>query len=384
MGRETIMQPLYIEKAGKKLRCGYTTGSCAAAASKAALMMLLSGEDIHNVSIKTPKGPVYNAEIMDIRRDESSVSCAVIKDGGDDPDVTSGAYIYSKVSLKGESGIVIDGGEGVGRVTKPGLDQKVGEAAINSVPRKMISENIEEVFDRFKVKERGAVVTISVPTGKELAEKTFNPKLGIVGGISILGTTGIVEPMSDEAIVQTIRTEVRVRKAEGREILLAAPGNYGLSFLQEKYKIDESLPVMSSNFIYDTVRIALDEGFTKMIFAGHIGKLVKVAGGIKNTHSMYGDHRMEILTDLSKDYKDLSKELSECVMTDGAVRIITEAGISDKVFPKLASEIKRHMEAFADNRMKVEVIVFSNENTELVSTADAHNMISILGKEKTL
>lgn len=369
------MESLYIEKGGKKLRCGYTTGSCAAAASRAALTMLLSNEDVHNVSIKTPKGPIYTAEIMDIKREKASVSCAVIKDGGDDPDVTTGAYIYAKVALKDEPGIFIDGGKGVGRITKPGLDQKIGEAAINSVPRKMIRENLEETLLEYGVADKGVSVIISVPTGEELAAKTFNPKLGIMGGISILGTTGIVEPMSDEAIVQTIKTEIKVRKAEGRKILLASPGNYGLSFLKEKYGIDENIAVMSSNFVYDLVRLALSEGFEKLIFVGHIGKLVKVAGGIKNTHSMYGDHRMEILTELSKEYLDLSKELSECVMTDEAVRIITEAGIGDKVFEKMANKIKSHMEAFADNRMNVEVIVFANENTELVSTADAHKYI---------
>ena len=372
------MEAFYIEKGGKKLRCGYTTGSCAAAASKAALMMLLSGADIHNVSIRTPKGPVYNAEIMDIKREKNSVSCAVIKDGGDDPDVTTGAYIYSKVSLTEEKGVFIDGGTGVGRVTKPGLDQKVGEAAINSMPRKMIRENLEEVLREYNENDKGVSVIISVPTGEELAEKTFNPKLGIIGGISILGTTGIVEPMSDEAILKTIRTEIRMRKAEGRKILLAAPGNYGISFLKERYGIDENLPVMSSNFIYDTVKMALNEGFEKLLFVGHIGKLVKVAGGIKNTHSMYGDHRMEILSDLSKDYKDLSKELSECVMTDEAVRIITEAGIGEAVFDRMAGDIKSHMETWADGRIEVEVIVFSNENTKLVSTGGAEEYLNKL------
>ena len=370
------MEELYTYKDDKKLRCGYTTGSCAAAASKAALKMLLTGDDIHTVSIKTPKGPVYTTEIMDIKREKDSVSCAVIKDGGDDPDVTTGAYIYAKVTIKNEEGIVIDGGHGVGRVTKPGLDQKIGEAAINSVPRKMIKENILEVLKDCNVVNKGVQVIISVPRGEEIAEKTFNPKLGIVGGISILGTTGIVEPMSDDAIVQTIRTEIRMRKAEGRSTLLAAPGNYGFSFLSEKYQMDESIPVMSSNFIYDTVRIALEEGFEKLLFVGHIGKLVKVAGGIKNTHSMYGDHRMEILSDLSRNYLNLDSELSECVMTDEAVRIISQAGISDKVFPRMANEIKRNMEAWADGKMDIEIIVFSNENTELVSTKDAHDFLA--------
>lgn len=384
----------------KKLRSGYTTGSCAAAAAKAALMMLLTGEDINNVSIVTPKGPVYNAEIVNIIKssDNREVTCSVIKDGGDDPDVTTGAYINVTVRKSDKEGIFIDGGEGVGRVTKPGLDQPIGAAAINSVPRKMIRENLEEVLrDVRNCGQKGLEVIVSVTGGEEIAAKTFNPMLGIVGGISILGTTGIVEPMSDSAIVETIRTHVRVKKAEGKEILLAAPGNYGITFLSERYMLEDGNAVMTSNFVYDAVRIALEEGFKKMLFVGHIGKLVKVAGGIKNTHSRYGDHRMEILSDIAEMYEEsggernksgskaqsasgssIRAELSECVMTDEAVRIITEKGLGDKVFPRMAELIKKHMEEWAEGKLSVEVIVFSNEYTELVSTGNAHELIKKL------
>ena len=362
-----------------KLRSGYTTGSCAAAAAKAALIMMETGEDIYNVSIVTPKGIIYNAEIVDIKKseDNSEVTCAVIKDGGDDPDVTTGAYVYVTLRKSDKEGIRIDGGEGVGRVTKPGLDQPIGEAAINSVPRRMIKENLEQVLLTGKSDIKGLDVIVSVPGGEEIAQKTFNPMLGIVGGISILGTTGIVEPMSDSAIVETIRTHVRVKKAEGKEILLAAPGNYGITFLSERYKLEDGNAVMTSNFVYDAVRIALSEGFKKMLFVGHIGKLVKVAGGIKNTHSRYGDHRMEILSDIAND-DGIRSELSECVMTDEAVRIITEKGLADKVFPKMAELIKKHMEEWADGKIQIEIIVFSNEYTELVSTVGAHGFMEQL------
>lgn len=385
----------------RKLRSGYTTGSCAAAAAKAALIMMITGEDINNVSIITPKGIVYNAEILNIKRnhDNSEVACSVIKDGGDDPDVTTGAYINVAVRKSDEEGIHIDGGEGVGRVTKPGLDQPIGAAAINSVPRKMIRENLEEVLAESPANReedpdgpalhstgadiKGLDVIVSVTGGEEIAKKTFNPTLGIVGGISILGTTGIVEPMSDKAIVDTIKTHVRVKKAEGRKILLAAPGNYGMTFLSERYGLEEGSAVTTSNFVYDAASIALSEGFDKMLFVGHIGKLVKVAGGIKNTHSKYGDHRMEILTDIavsfageeSEQAERIKKSLSECVMTDEAVRIITEEGLADKVFPKMAEMIKTNMEEWTEGNLEVEVIVFSNEYTELVSTGRAHEFI---------
>ncbi len=375
------MENLYIEKGGKKLRCGFTTGSCAAAASKAALTMLITNSDIHNVSIMTPKGIVYNAEITDIDRSEAGfVSCAVTKDGGDDPDVTTGSKIFAKVGLARVCGVLIRGGVGVGKVTKPGLDQPVGEAAINSTPRKMITKNVEEVLLRYGI-NKGVEVTISVPGGEELAQKTFNPKLGIVDGISILGTTGVVEPMSDAALLEAIKVETRVSRAMGKEIFLAAPGNYGLTFLKEIYGIDQNLVVMTSNFIYDTVKIAVREGFDKMLFVGHIGKLVKVAGGIKNTHSMYGDHRMEILSSIcekvmSKEAFALVKdELPECVMTDEAVRIINETGEGAAVFKEMAQDIKKNIEDWAEGKIEAEIIVFANENTELVSTGRAHEFL---------
>lgn len=379
------MSDYYIEKSGKKLRYGFTTGSCAAAASKAALIMLITGDDIHTASIPTPGGLNFNAEITDIYKEDDHVSCAVVKDGGDDPDVTTGSKVCASVRFTDTPGISIDGGAGVGRVTKPGLDQPIGNAAINSVPRKMIKDNLQNVLTEYDIKDKGVSVIISVPGGEELATKTFNPKLGIVGGISILGTTGIVEPMSDRAVVDTIRVETRVRKAQGADFLMVAPGNYGLSFLGEVYKIDEKDVVLCSNFVYDAVDIAVKEGFTKLLFAGHIGKLVKVAGGIRNTHSMYGDHRMEILSDICKKlldaqtYESIKADLMECVMTGEAVRIINTTGKGDIIFNNMAQSIKDHMQKWSGDTLEVEVIVFAGENEELVATSHAHEWI----KEET-
>ena len=388
------MKGLYIEKGGKKLRCGYTTGSCAAAASKAALIVLLDGIDVTNVKIITPKGIDYVAEIEDIKRDPDgrSVSCAVTKDGGDDPDATSGMKIYATVTLQSESPadtiVEIDGGYGIGRVTRPGLDQPIGNAAINSVPRKMIADSILEVL-----KERGITgvkvkVLISAPEGEEVAQKTFNPKLGITGGISILGTTGIVEPMSDEAILSTIKAEISIRRAEGNSILLMAPGNYGLKFLADTYGLSEDAAVMCSNFVYDTLCFAREAGFSKVLFAGHLGKLIKVAGGVKNTHSAYGDRRMEILAEVTrsfwpKGYKgNLIEDIEGCVMTDEAVRLITEAGMKDEVFKEVAERIKRSMEGWMDGQMQVETIVFSSGYTKLVETEGAGEMMERLTEDQ--
>lgn len=379
---------LYTIKDDKKLRCGFTTGSCAAAAAKAALCMLLGDEDMSQVSIVTPKGITYIAEIVDIEKREGAVSCSVIKDGGDDVDATDGMKIRASVSFGDGGEILIDGGAGIGRVTKPGLDQKIGEAAINSVPRKMIRENISEVLMAHGAADKGVNVIISAPEGEKVAEKTFNSRLGIVGGISILGTTGIVEPMSDEGILGTIRAQIGMQRAMGKEILLMAPGNYGLKFIQDTYAIDEDRAVLCSNFVYDTLAMARDAGFRDVLFVGHLGKLVKVSGDIRNTHSKYGDHRMEILCDVvseftaGAEYEKLKLQLDECVMTDEAVRIITEAGIKEQVFLEVSERIKKNMESWADGSVRVEDIIFEGDYSFLSGTMGAMELLDrIRGEE---
>ena len=379
---------IYIEKGGQRLRCGFTTGSCAAAASKAALLMLLGHEDIHSVSVMTPQGVRFIAEIVDISRGRSDsgapfVSCAVVKDGGDDPDVTSGMRIYARVNVTDSGAVEIDGGEGIGRVTKPGLDRMVGEAAINSVPRSMIEDELTKILKDAEKGKSGVRVVISAPGGEQIAKKTFNPRLGIAGGISILGTTGIVEPMSDEAILKTIRAEMSIKRAEGKNTLIMSPGNYGLKFLTGEYFINEGDVVLFSNFVYDSVRLALDMGFTDLLLVGHLGKLIKVAGGIKNTHSSYGDHRMEILTGIAEpllpedERADTISRINECVMTDEAVRILGEAGIREKVLLEVAERIRDCLSSWSDEKVKVEVIVFSRKGEIRAATEGAYDMLKM-------
>ena len=297
-----------MEGSGEPMRYGFTTGSCAAAAAKAAAYMLLTGKEKKEITIETPKGILYHAKICDPVRGETKVSCAVQKDGGDDPDVTTGALIYAAVSFRDginaedqseharekEPVIVIDGGNGVGRVTRPGLDQPVGNAAINHVPREMIEKEVREVCAALDFHGTLAV-EISVPGGEELAKSTFNPRLGIVGGISILGTSGIVEPMSAQALLDTIRVELRQHRALGEQLIAVSPGNYGLDFMKRTYDYDLDRSVKCSNFIGQTVDMAVECGFTHMLMTGHIGKLIKVSGGIMNTHSREADCRMELL-----------------------------------------------------------------------------------------
>lgn len=365
----------YIVKDGKRLRLGYTTGSCAAAAAKAAAWMLLTGHRKEDISIMTPKGIELKLPVLDIHMEEKSVVCSVEKDGGDDPDVTKGAHIFARVSLA-DAGISIDGGEGIGRVTKRGLDQPVGVAAINSVPRQMITESIEEIF-RLTDYHGGMAVTIFVPEGERLAKKTFNPRLGIEGGISILGTSGIVEPMSEKALVDTIRVHLRQRKESGYDYALLTPGNYGSDFIHMGMRLDPAIAVQTSNFIGDTLDICKELGFKGALLVGHIGKLVKIAGGMLNTHSKYGDCRMEIMASHAAACglaPNKVAEMLECVTCDDALRIAQESNIQEQLLIRIADRVELHL----NNRggeMESGAIIFSKKYGLLAKTQNAETLL---------
>jgi len=374
------------------MRYGFTTGSCAAAAAKAAAYMLLSGNPKEEITILTPKGITFTAKILDIDRKENCVSCAVQKDGGDDPDITTGALIYATVSLAKadiaktdeQAQIIIDGGAGVGRVTKPGLDQPVGNAAINHVPREMITNEVLEVCKLFDYRGRLSVV-ISVPDGEALAAQTFNPRLGIVGGISILGTSGIVEPMSNQAILDTIRVELRQRRSLGFDYVAVAPGNYGLDYMKNTYGYDLDRSVKCSNFIGATIDMAVELGFQRMLLTGHIGKLVKLSGGIMNTHSSEGDCRMELLTAFAAkfgaDLKTLGA-LMECVTTEEAVRILKECGLQQTVMDYTMERICYYLQKRAKQKLEIDCIMYANEFGELAKSKGAEEWFTLLGQEQ--
>lgn len=388
----------FIVKDGKKLRLGYTTGSCAAAAAKAAGWMLLSGKEKNNIRINTPKGIELDLEVKDITFGKTSVKCAIEKDCGDDPDITGGSLIYAEVSCSDnfickeyESSdsevraavINIDGGSGVGRVTKKGLDQPVGNAAINSVPRRMIKEGLEEVCRLFDYHGEMNVI-ISVPDGEKLAVKTFNPRLGIVGGISILGTTGIVEPMSEEALIDTIKVELSQRRANGAEYVLLTPGNYGTEFIENNVEIDPKLAVMTSNFIGESLNICKELGFKGILLIGHIGKLVKLAGGMMNTHSKYGDCRMDIMAAYSgaEGLKaDRIGEMLECVTCDDAIRILEEEKLTKAVLDRLTKRIAFIMDNKVHGEMKTAAVLFSRVYGELCETENAGEIFELIRKE---
>lgn len=372
------------------MRYGFTTGSCAAAAAKAAAYMLLSGRQKNTITIETPKGIPYTADILEITRGEKAVQCAVRKDGGDDPDITSGALINAEVSLTDhtrtqatDTRIHIDGGIGVGRVTKPGLDQPVGNAAINHVPREMIAKEVLEVCDLMDYKGNLQVI-ISVPEGEAIAKQTFNPRLGIVGGISILGTSGIVEPMSNQALLDTIRVELNQRRAEGFDYIAVAPGNYGLDFMKKAYGYDLDKSVKCSNFIGVTIDMAVECGFTRMLLTGHIGKLIKVAGGIMNTHSKEADCRMELLSAFAIHEgagADVAAKILDCVATEEAVRLLREAGKQQEVMDYAMERIMFYLNKRAGGRMQIDCIMYDNTFGELAKSKEADRWFTLLERD---
>ena len=384
------------------MRYGFTTGSCAAAATKAAVYMLLTGKLKREITVETPKGIPYTAQLMDIQRKENEVSCAVKKDGGDDPDITTGTLIYATVSYGKEiarseerrneerrneeqkAQIEIDGGAGVGRVTKPGLDQPVGNAAINHVPREMIEKEVMQVCQL--VDFRGSLkIEISVPDGEKLAQQTFNPRLGIVGGISILGTSGIVEPMSNQAILDTIRVELNQRRAQGFDYVAVSPGNYGLDFMKRTYGYDLEESVKCSNFIGDTIDMAVELGFQKLLLTGHIGKLIKVAGGIMNTHSKEADCRMELLAAFSvkEDVEsDKIRKILDCVTTEEAVHILEDSGKLQVIMETIVERICFYLEKRAKGKLQIDCILYANEFGELAKSKEAAVWFTLLEQEQ--
>lgn len=372
----------------KELRKGFTTGSCGAAAAKAALYMLLTGSVKDEIEIITPGGAVFRTEVKDIFRGENRVRCSVVKDGGDDPDVTTGLHVTAEVRAEertdGDLEIQIEGGPGVGRVTLPGLDQPVGNAAINRVPRQMIEKELSEVAELLDFRGRIRVI-LSVPGGEAAAERTFNPRLGIEGGISILGTTGIVEPMSTRAILDTIRVELNQRKALGDRIAAVSPGNYGLNFMKETYGYDLNRSVKCSNYVGDTVDMVREMDFRGMLLTGHIGKLIKVSGGIMNTHSKEGDARMELLAAgviRAGGSMDTLRGILNCRVTEEALGIIQaeSPALLRTSMESVMDRILYYLRKRAGEELPVECILYSNEFGLLAASPGAMDMLEELRK----
>lgn len=407
----------------RQLKSGFTTGTCAAAAAMAAAQALAGGRKREYVSLMTPGGREAAFEVLwqpecgekagggqngfwpGSESPEKQI-CMVRKDSGDDPDVTNGTLIGAAVSFgenvqrAEESGeelpgiysdhsqspsVYLTGGIGVGRVTKKGLKCPVGYPAINPVPRQMIAEAARTALWNLGC-ERPVYIEIFIPAGRELALKTFNPRLGIEGGISVLGTTGIVNPMSEQALIETIRLDIRVQAAESRTLLAVAPGNYGEAFLREEMGLSMDAFVKCSNFVGETFSMLKEEGVRQALFAGHLGKLIKVAGGVMNTHSKYGDRRMEILADclaetwnseekrsgrsaLNRRREEVIGQILSMNTTDQAAEFLSAQGLLASVMKTVTGRIKSVLESRF--QIETEVIVFSGSAGILGMTAGA-------------
>ena len=325
----------------------------------------------------TPKGILLTLELKDIQIETDKVTCAIRKDAGDDPDTTNGILVYATVEKTKEQGITLDGGIGVGRVTKAGLSQKIGEAAINPVPKSMILRAATEIAEKYDY-EGGLKIIISVPEGVEIGKKTFNPRLGIVGGISILGTSGIVEPMSEAALVQSIRVEMKQHFSQGEEYLLVTPGNYGADYLREHMDLPYEKNIKCSNYVGETIDMAIDMGVKGILFIAHIGKFVKVAAGIMNTHSHSADARMEVLASnaiRAGAPLECAKEILNASTTDEALDILNRYQMTQGTMKEVLDRIQFYLNHRSYEQILLGAVVFSNTCGYLGQTADAAKLI---------
>lgn len=365
----------YVIKNQKQLRCGITTGTCAAAAAEAAAALLLLGVCRENVVVHTPKGMAVTVPVFLSQQSEEKAEFMVIKDSGDDPDVTNHAKVYAAVEILKEDRelpdtvfqdennkyLYLDGGEGIGRVTRQGLEQKTGQAAINQVPRAMIFQAADEICKLAEYKGR-LLITVRIPEGKELALRTFNPRLGIEGGISVLGTTGILEPMSEKAIVDTIEAEIRQLAAQGVKELLATPGNYGQGYVSDYLHMELSDSIKCSNYIGETIDLAISYGMEAMLLVGNIGKLVKLAAGIMNTHSKVADGRCEILavhTVLCGGSREMAQKIMGCINTEEILSLLIQWNLKEAVMQSICAKIQEHAEGRTGGRLQTGIMLFS-------------------------
>ena len=386
IGKETVTREIGRTRSG--LRYGWTTGSCAAAAAKAAALMLFSGEEICQVRLMTPKGIELDLDVEHITRTPDYVQCAVRKYSGDDPDVTDGLLIYAKVEKGDEESsglrVILDGGIGVGRVTKPGLEQQIGQAAINKVPRRMITEEVERICRACGYCGE-MKVTISIPDGEETAKKTFNPRLGIVGGLSVLGTSGIVEPMSEKALTDTIYLEMKMLRESGYSCCYAVPGNYGMDFLTDQLGINPDLAVKCSNYVGDTIDDAKLLGMKGLLLIGHVGKFIKLAAGVMNTHSRTADCRMEVFAShaaMAGADAAVVKEIMACLNTTEAVKILKDRGLLQDIMKTVMERITFYLRQRAGGELETGAVVFSGEEGILGQTENAERLLGLIERQR--
>lgn len=347
--------------ARKTLRTGFTTGTAAAAATRAAVLMAQTGALLDEVEVTLPGGNKMTLPLCRREIGESFAVAAVRKDGGDDPDITSGLEIGARATLRHGGGITVGGGAGVGTVTLKGLKVPVGEVAINPVPRQMIREHAERAL----AAGMGADIAIFIPGGEEVAKKTFNPKLGIEGGLSILGSTGIVQPMSEEALKESLSLELKVLLGRGYDEVVFAFGNYGLSFLADQ-GIGASRVVKIGNYLGFMLEEAADLGLKRLLLVGHLGKLTKVAGGIFQTHSKVADCRLEILTAyaaLAGADQQTAAQIYGCKTTAAAEEVIAAQGLDD-IYRRIGEEAARRCHEYVGETVGIGVVLFGESSRQ--------------------
>ena len=360
----------YVYYNGRKLRKGFTTGTTATAATVAAIRTLLNQEPQETVTVHAATGKIAIFDVEQTDFDEQQASCAIKKDGGDDQDATDGALIFATVKLRDDNEIHLDGGKGVGRVTKEGLANKPGMPAINPTPRRVIKAAAREELGE----KRGINIVISVPEGERIAKLTYNPRLGIVGGISILGTSGVVTPMSESSWKHSISIEMNIHRKRGDNTIVLVPGNYGEDFAKDELGIPNAKIVQMSNFVGYVLHETQRLGFTKVLIVGDLGKMIKVAGGIFSTHSKDADARAEIMVAnlalMGGVPTAFLRKINQCLTTISMIKMIDEAGYQE-VYQMIADKIKLRAEKLLAHRephVEIDVVIFSRESGFLAAS----------------
>ena len=354
----------------KKLREGVSTGSCMTGGAAAAALWLTTGKCPDIITVETPIGKTLYLDVIP----KEKGTCGIVKDAGDDPDVTNGSEVITSVEILPEDGeITFVGGDGIGTITQEGLKLPVGEPAINPVPRQMAEKALRKIIGN-----RGAVVTVSIPGGGELAKRTFNPRLGVLGGLSVLGTTGIVRPMSEEAMKDSLLVELDMYARQGHRSILFVLGTTGENALKARYG-EFACVLQVSNYIGFMIEEAVERGFTDILIGGFVGKLVKVASGTMNTHSHVADGRLETICThaaLHGASREVIERIYSCVTTKAAMKIVEEEGLMD-IWKNMAEKAALHCKKTAHEMAEVGIIFLDGDNQVL---AESENVQEILPK----